>query len=66
MRVKQNYYGAKWIGGQLPTLWGRLRYWYYKKRGWIINDEYFYVGKRPDKVIEDVLLDFKGRGGKLK
>lgn len=32
-RVKENYYGTKWIGGAIPTLVGRLRYWYHQKRG---------------------------------
>lgn len=41
MRVKQNYYGKKWIGGSYPTLLGRLRYWYYKKRGWVKGDFYY-------------------------
>jgi len=37
MRVKENYYGTKWISWKpYPTLIGRLRYWLniYKLKGY--------------------------------
>lgn len=45
---------------------GKLRFWYYKKRGWVINDQYFWVGKPAHKVITKMLKNHKAYGGKIK